>query len=79
MKVQWIALAIGCALVVALLGGAIVLFQSKAMWDMDSPNAQSWNATLNTTATFGINIIPILIMVIVLAIGVGWVATMRGF
>jgi len=79
VKVQWIALAIGCALVVALLGGAIVLFQSKAMWDMDSPNAQSWNATLNTTATFGINIIPIFIVIIVLAIAIGFMATARGF
>jgi len=49
------------------------------MWDMDSPNAQSWNATLNTSATFGVNIIPILIIIIVGAIALGVVATQRGF
>ena len=79
MNVQWIALAIGCALVVALLGGAIVLFQSEAMWDMTSPNAQAWNATLNCSATAGFNIIPIFIMVIVGAIVLGFMATARGF
>ena len=66
-------------MVVALLGGALVLFQTEAMWDMDSPNAQSWNATLNASATFGINIIPLFIIIIVLAIGVGFMATARGF
>jgi len=64
---------------VALLGGVLVLFESKAMWDMTSPNAMAWNATLNTTATFGFNIIPILIIVILLAIGVGFLGTARGF
>lgn len=79
MKVQWIALSIGCALVVALLGGAIVLFQTEAMWDMDSPNAQSWNATLNCSATMGVNIIPIFIVIIVGAIAIGFLATSKGF
>jgi len=49
------------------------------MWDMDSPNAQSWNATLNTSATFGVNIIPMLIIVIIVAIVLGVTATKRGF
>ena len=72
-------MAIGSALVVALLGGTIVLFQTEVMWDMDSPNAQSWNATLNTTATFGINIIPMLIIIIVAFVCIGIAATSRGF
>jgi len=66
-------------LIVALLGGALVLFQTQAMWDMDSPNAQSWNATLNTTATFGVNIIPMIIIIIVVAFVLGVMCTVRGF
>ena len=62
-----IVLALVCALVIALLTGALVLYQSKAMWHMNSPNARAWNATLNTTATFGVNIIPIIIIVIIVA------------
>ena len=67
------------ALVVALLGGTIVLFQTEAMWDMTSPNAQSWNATLNATATFGFNVIPIFIIIIAFCVIVGIMATSRGF
>ena len=66
-------------MIVALLGGALVLFQTQAMWDMDSPNAQSWNATLNTTATFGVNIIPMIIIIIVVAFVLGVMCTVRGF
>ena len=72
-------MAIGCALVVALLGGAIFLFQTQAMWSMDSPNARAWNATLNASATFGINIIPVFIIIIGVAIAVGVVSTRMGF
>jgi len=57
----------------------IVLFQTEALWGMDSPNAQSWNATLNASATFGFNIIPLLIIVIVLFIILGTMATFRGY
>ena len=59
-----IALAIGCALVIALLSGTLVMYTSQEMWHMDSPSARAWNATLNTTATFGINIIPLIILII---------------
>ena len=68
-----IALALVSAMVIALLGGALALYQSKAMWTMDSPNARAWNATLNCTATFGFNIIPILIIII----GVALIALFR--
>lgn len=78
MKPQWIALAIGCALVVALLIGAIVLFETQAMWSMTSPNAQAWNATLNTTAT-GFSVYPIFIIIIVSAVILGLVSTRLGF
>jgi len=66
-------------LVVALLGGTIVLFQTEAMWDMDSPNAQSWNATLNGSATSGISIIPVFIVIIGSFIILGIVSTRIGF
>jgi len=72
-------LAIACALIVALIAGALVLFESEVMWDMDSPNAQAWNATLNTSATFGINIIPMLILVVIGSIILGIVSTFRGY
>lgn len=74
-----IALAIGCALILALLSGVIVLFETQAMWSMDSPNARAWNATLNASATFGINIIPLFIVIIILVVAVGLMATARGF
>jgi hypothetical protein len=48
------------------------------MWDMDSPNAQAWNATLNASAT-GFNVIPIFILVIVAVLLLGIVATRAGF
>jgi hypothetical protein len=63
---------------VALLGGTIVLFETQVMWDMDSPNAQAWNATLNASAT-GFNVIPIFILVIVAALLLGTIATRAGF
>ena len=66
------------ALIVSLLGGSIILFQTEALWSMDSPNAISWNATLNTSAT-GFQVIPIFIVVIILAIGIGILATVRGY
>ena len=67
------------ALVVALLGGALILYTTEAMWEMDSPNAQSWNATFNTSATFGFNIIPIVIIVIAAAAVLSYVGCMRGY
>jgi len=74
-----IALALVCALVVALLSGTLVLFQSKAMWSMDSPNARAWNATFNTTATMGLNIIPVVLLIICVAFVCMCLAGARGF
>ena len=72
-------MAIGCALIVALFAGTLVLFETQVMWDMESPNAASWNATLNCSATAGFNVIPIFLIIIgVAAIG-GMLATYRGF
>lgn len=68
-----------CALVIAVLGCPILLFQTEVLWDMTSPNAQTWNATLNASATFGINIIPLLIIIIVVCILVFIVAGFKGF
>ena len=67
------------ALVVALLGGALVLYQTEAMWDMDSPNARAWNATLNATATFGVNVIPLIIIVVIVAAIASLMCTTRGY
>jgi len=74
-----IVLTIASLLVVALLGGTLFLYQTEAMWDMDSPNAQAWNATLNATATFGFNIIPIVVLVIVAFMILAVVGGCRGF
>ena len=74
-----IVLAIVSLLVVALLGGALVLFETKAMWKMDSPNARTWNATLNASATFGISIIPLLLVAIVGFMVIGVMSSYRGF
>jgi len=57
----------------------IILFQTQALWSMTSSNAMSWNATLNASATFGFNIIPILVIIIIGMMILGLVATMRGF
>ena len=70
--------AIGCALVVALLAGTIVLFQTQVLWDMSSPNAMSWNATLNGTAT-GFGMTPIFVVIVLMMVVLGLVATTRGF
>jgi len=78
INVQWIAISIACMLVVALLFGVIVLYESTALWRMDSPNAIAWNATLNGTAT-GFDIIPIFIIVIVVFLILGFSAAARGF
>jgi len=78
VNTQWVALAMGCMLVVALLTGALVLYETKALWHMDSPNAIAWNATLNGTAT-GFDIIPIFIIVIVIFLILGFNASARGF
>ena len=65
-------------MVVMLLAGPILLFQSKALWGMTSSNAITWNATLNTSAT-GFDVIPLFLVVILVFIGLGCVATLRGF
>jgi len=57
----------------------ILLFQTEALWEMNSSNAQAWNATLNCTSTFGFNIIPVLMLVIVGFVILGVVSTFRGF
>ena len=54
------------------------LFQTQVMWEMESPNACTMNATLNGSLT-GFNIIPIIIMVIVICIVAGISATFRGY
>jgi len=74
-----VVLAVVFGLVVALLTGSLVLYQTKAMWKMDSPNAHAWNATLNATATFGVNVIPLIIIVIVVAFGLMVTCGSRGF
>ena len=74
-----IVLALVCALVIALLGGALVLYGTEAMWHMDSPNARAWNATLNATATWGISVIPLIVLVIGAAFICLSVACSRGF
>lgn len=61
-----------------LFAGPIVLFQSKALWNMTSSNAVTWNATLNTSAT-GFDVIPIFIIVILVFVGLGCLATLKGF
>ena len=63
---------------VALLGGTIVLFHTRVLWDMTSPNAVSWNATLNGTAT-GFSVIPVFLVIIFGMVIVGLMATARGF
>jgi len=57
----------------------ILLFQTKALWYMESENARSWNATLNTTATWGINIIPLLITIIIIFAVIMVYSTKLGF
>lgn len=74
-----IALAIGCSLVISLLTGTLILYGTQEMWHMDSPNAHAWNATFNTTATFGINIIPLIILIIGAAIIGLYTFANRGF
>jgi len=74
-----IVLTIASLLVVALLGGTLLLYQTEAMWNMDSPNAQAWNATLNATATFGFNVIPLIFLVIVGFVIVAIVGGCKGF
>jgi len=46
---------------------------------MDSSNAQTWNATLNTSLTGGVNIIPVLIIIVFVCAITGIMATSRGF
>jgi hypothetical protein len=74
-----IVLTIASLLVVALLGGALFLYQTEAMWDMTSPNAMAFNATLNSTATFGINVIPIIVLAIMAFVILAVVSGCRGF
>ena len=49
------------------------------MWSMDSPNARTMNATLNTSLTGGFSLIPIFVVVIVLCVAVGILATTRAY
>jgi len=75
---KWVAIGIGCALVVAFLGGTLFLFQTQAMWDMTSPNACTMNATLNASLT-GFSVIPIFVCLIVACVAVGILATTRAY
>ena len=54
------------------------MFHTQEMWGMTSDNAQTWNATLNGTAT-GFSLIPTFIVVVVLMIAIGFIATRIGF
>ena len=72
-------MGIGLALVVAFLGGTIFLFQTQAMWDMDSPNARTMNATLNASLTGGVSLIPIFVAVIILCVVAGIMATTKAY
>ena len=72
-------MGIGCALIVAFLGGTLFLFQTQAMWSMDSPNARTMNATLNASLTGGISLIPLFLVVIVGCIVAGFMATSRAY
>lgn len=47
-------------------------------YDGASSNANTWNATLNCTAT-GFNIIPIFIVIICVFVVIGFAATYKGF
>ena len=72
------SISIIAALVVALLVGAIILFETKAMWHMDSPNAMAWNATLNASAT-GFSVYPMIVLVIIAALILGIVSTFKAY
>ncbi|HDO19752.1 MAG TPA: hypothetical protein ENG74_03400 [Thermoplasmatales archaeon] len=61
-----------------LLIGVVTLYETKELWHMESPNAVTWNATLNGTLT-GFNMVPLLIVVAVIAIALSLIATFRGF
>ena len=76
---KWVAVGIGLALVVAFLGGTLFLFQTQAMWSMDSPNACTMNATLNASLTGGVSVIPIFLVVIVGCVIAGLMATSRAY
>jgi len=74
-------LAIGCALVVALLAMPLTAFTILGSVDSSenaSSNAVTWNATLNGTMS-GISILPIIVIVIVAFVCLGLMATARGF
>jgi hypothetical protein len=68
-------------MIVALLGIPTVTFVTLGSVDSysgSSPNAATWNATLNTTATFGVNIIPLFIVVIASLAIMGIILLKRG-
>jgi len=62
-------------LVMAFAVGLTVLRQTKAIWDMDSPNAVSMNTTMNTFTS----IEPVLIIIILAALCLGFMSTRRAF
>jgi len=67
------------ALVAMLFAIPWIMFETHVLWDMTSPNAMAWNATLNTTASFGFNVIPIFVIIIIAALMLSFVGTLRGF
>jgi len=62
-------------LVIAFAGGITVLRQTKAIWHMNSPNAVSFNNTLNTFTS----IEPIFIIIVIFFLIVALMTTSRAF
>ena len=68
-------ITIAIMLVMAFAVGLTVLRQTRAIWEMDSPNAVSMNNTMNTFTS----IEPSLILIIIVAIAIGFMSTRRAF
>ena len=62
-------------LVMAFAVGLTVLRQTRDIWTMDSPNACAMNSTMNTFTS----IEPLLVVVIIAALILGFMTTQRSF
>lgn len=74
-------MAVGFCLVAALIGIPTATFLTLGAVDSYSgagSNAGTWNATLNTSSTFGVNIIPLFILIIASALLLGLVSLKKG-
>ena len=74
-------MAVGSALILALVGGPFAVFHITGSVDSypnASQNAFIWNATLNGSATF-FDIGPVFIAIILLAVVMLFYCTRRGF